>query len=107
MLRLFVSESERGWLEWLMQNLFCTVVNMVIVIVVLTRIMVFGEPVTKPLSESSVCYWRSRKQADQDLLKVCVSSQLSVFELFLMSAKTGNFTFSQVFKSENKKVVNI
>ena len=44
--------------------------NGIIIAVVLARLFVFGEPITKPLSESSVTYWRNRKQADSNLARV-------------------------------------
>ena len=37
---------------------------------VLAKLFVFGEPVTKPLTASSVSYWRSRRQADVYLAAV-------------------------------------
>ncbi len=71
-------DSEKTWFEWLIPNLFWWMVNAAVVAMVLARIMVFGEPVTKPLSESSVCYWRNRKQADLDLANV----RYSIFHLY-------------------------
>ena len=66
-------DTEKSWFNWIVPNLLCGLVNLVVVIAILARIMIFGEPVTKPLSESSVCYWRNRKQADLDLVKVQTS----------------------------------
>ena len=54
----------------MLPSLLMWLVNGVIITVVLMRLFVFGEPVTKPMSESSVLYWRSRKQADLDLARV-------------------------------------
>ena len=45
-------------------------VNGVIAAGVLAWIFISGEPVTKSLSESSVVYWRNRKQADVELARV-------------------------------------
>ena len=39
------------------------------------RIMIFGKPLSKQLSDSSVCYWRNRKQADNDLTGVKILFQ--------------------------------
>ena len=59
-----------GWLVWMLPTFIMWMINGTIVTAVLARIFVFGEPITKPLSESSVRYWRHRKQADMDLAKV-------------------------------------
>ena len=40
--------------------------------VVLTRLFVYGEPVTYRASQQSVYYWRHRRQAEADILKVRV-----------------------------------
>ena len=45
-------------------------VNGLLAAAVLVYILMFGEPVLKPLSDSSVCYWRNQKQASQDLARV-------------------------------------
>lgn len=59
-----------SWWSWILSSLIIWLVNGAIVTVVMARLFVFGEPVTKPLSDSSVMYWRSRKQADLDLARV-------------------------------------
>ncbi|ELT88175.1 hypothetical protein CAPTEDRAFT_165299 [Capitella teleta] len=64
-----VEDAELTWWQWIMPSAFMWLVNTVIVCVILARLFVFGEPVTKPLSESSVRYWRWRKQADLDLAR--------------------------------------
>ena len=69
---------EQGWWDWMMPTLFIWLVNGVIVLGVLAKLLIFGEPVTKPLSESSVAYWRHRKQADMDLARVGALSCLRV-----------------------------
>lgn len=56
--------------SWLWPNLFMWTVNSIILAGFLVKLFIFGEPVTKPLSESSVCYWKYRKQADMDLARV-------------------------------------
>ena len=66
----FPSAVAAGWLSWMLPTLIMWLLNGTIVAAVLARIFVFGEPITKPLSESSVRYWRHRKQADMDLAKV-------------------------------------
>jgi hypothetical protein len=58
-----------GWFAWMLPTVIMWLLNGTIVAAVLARIFVFGEPITKPLSESSVRYWRHRKQADMDLAK--------------------------------------
>jgi len=55
--------------------------NGVVMAAVLAKLFVFGEPVTKPLTASSVSYWRSRRQADVYL------------------AAVSSLTFSQTLKS--------
>lgn len=58
--------------------------NGVLVSGVLIRLLVYGEPVTRPHSGSSVLFWRHRKQADLDLARVSWSYMcLYVCFLFL------------------------
>jgi sterol regulatory element-binding transcription factor 1 len=45
------------------------VINSLIAVGILVTLFVFGEPVTKTSSSSSVCYWRHRSQADVYLLR--------------------------------------
>ena len=62
--------SEDNWLlgvalfaaKWLLHAL--------VVLTVLVRVFVFGEPVTRPHSNNAVLFWRQRNQADEDLAKV-------------------------------------
>lgn len=54
--------------------------NGVLVSGVLIRLLVYGEPVTRPHSGSSVLFWRHRKQADLDLARVCFCSKLDAGE---------------------------
>ena len=51
-------------------TLLLWLVNGVIVLSVLVKLLVHGEPVIRPHSRSSVTFWRHRKQADLDLAKV-------------------------------------
>ncbi|XP_074866356.1 sterol regulatory element-binding protein 1 isoform X2 [Carettochelys insculpta] len=41
--------------------------NLLVVLGAFVRLFIYGEPVTRPYSESSVLFWRHRKQADLDL----------------------------------------
>jgi hypothetical protein len=47
-------------------------INVIMLGAVLARIFMFGEPVTKPLSEPSIRYWRHRNQAETELARVSV-----------------------------------
>ncbi|XP_051571100.1 sterol regulatory element-binding protein 1-like isoform X3 [Myxocyprinus asiaticus] len=58
-----------GWMDWLLPTLLVWLLNGVLVAGVLIRLLVYGEPVTRPHSESSVLFWRHRKQADLDLAR--------------------------------------
>lgn len=54
--------------------------NFVVTIIILSKLFIFGEPLTKPMSSSSVCYWKKRNQAEMYLLRRCyieAASQLS------------------------------
>ncbi|XP_014664603.1 PREDICTED: sterol regulatory element-binding protein 1-like isoform X2 [Priapulus caudatus] len=55
--------------DWIFPSLLLWMLNIAVVAAVLTRIMVYGEPVTKPMSKASVQFWRHRKQADVDLAR--------------------------------------
>lgn len=57
--------------------------NGVLVSGVLIRLLVYGEPVTRPHSGSSVLFWRHRKQADLDLARVRSKRNVYVFDLCL------------------------
>lgn len=67
-----------GWMDWMLPTILVWLLNGVLVSGVLIRLLVYGEPVTRPHSGSSVLFWRHRKQADLDLARVC-------FVLFLES----------------------
>ncbi|XP_051995056.1 sterol regulatory element-binding protein 1-like isoform X2 [Xyrauchen texanus] len=58
-----------GWMDWMLPTLLVWLLNGVLVAAVLIRLLVYGEPVTRPHSESSVLFWRHRKQADLDLAR--------------------------------------
>ncbi|XP_064636473.1 sterol regulatory element-binding protein 1-like [Lineus longissimus] len=58
-----------SWYDWMVPKLMLWFINGLVVACILARIMIFGEPVTAPKSQSSVLYWRHRTQADADLKK--------------------------------------
>ncbi|XP_006890136.1 PREDICTED: sterol regulatory element-binding protein 2 [Elephantulus edwardii] len=58
-----------GWFDWMMPTLLLWLVNGVVVLSVLVKLLVHGEPVIPPHSRSSVTFWRHRKQADLDLAR--------------------------------------
>lgn len=58
-----------GWMDWMLPTLLVWLLNGVLVVGVLIKLLVYGEPVTRPHSESSVLFWRHRKQADLDLAR--------------------------------------
>lgn len=63
-----------GWMDWMLPTILVWLLNGVLVSGVLIRLLVYGEPVTRPHSGSSVLFWRHRKQADLDLARVCFVS---------------------------------
>ncbi|XP_051987951.1 sterol regulatory element-binding protein 1-like isoform X2 [Xyrauchen texanus] len=67
---LAVPEADSwGLMDWLLPTLLVWLLNGILVAGVLIRLLVYGEPVTRPHSESSVLFWRHRKQADLDLAR--------------------------------------
>ncbi|KAJ0001441.1 hypothetical protein NQD34_006461 [Periophthalmus magnuspinnatus] len=58
-----------GWMDWMLPTLLVWLLNGILVSGVLIRLLVYGEPVTRPHSGSSVLFWRHRKQADLDLAR--------------------------------------
>ncbi|XP_035380416.1 sterol regulatory element-binding protein 1 isoform X1 [Electrophorus electricus] len=58
-----------GWMGWMLPTLLVWLLNGLLVAGVLIKLLVYGEPVTRPHSESSVHFWRHRKQADLDLAR--------------------------------------
>ncbi|XP_077172447.1 sterol regulatory element-binding protein 1 isoform X1 [Paroedura picta] len=72
--RSMKSESEPrdapvAWSQWLLPTLVFWLVNIMVVLGAFVRLFIYGEPVTRPHSESSVLFWRHRKQADLDLAR--------------------------------------
>lgn len=59
----------RGWFDWLLPSLFLWLVNGTIVLSVLVKLLVHGEPVTRLYSQSSMKFWQHRKQAELDLAR--------------------------------------
>uniref|UniRef100_A0AAZ3PUH4 Sterol regulatory element-binding protein 1 n=1 Tax=Oncorhynchus tshawytscha TaxID=74940 RepID=A0AAZ3PUH4_ONCTS len=66
--RIMLADSW-GWMDWVLPTLLVWLLNGVLVAGVLVRVLVYGEPVTRPHSGSSVLFWRHRKQADLDLAR--------------------------------------
>lgn len=62
-----------GWMDWMLPTILVWLLNGVLVSGVLIRLLVYGEPVTRPHSGSSVLFWRHRKQADLDLARVSLT----------------------------------
>uniref|UniRef100_A0A8C7Z2A9 Sterol regulatory element-binding protein 1 n=1 Tax=Oryzias sinensis TaxID=183150 RepID=A0A8C7Z2A9_9TELE len=58
-----------SWMDWMLPTILVWLVNGILVSGVLIRLLVYGEPVTRPHSGSSVFFWRHRKQADLDLAR--------------------------------------
>uniref|UniRef100_A0A671XSZ3 Sterol regulatory element-binding protein 1 n=1 Tax=Sparus aurata TaxID=8175 RepID=A0A671XSZ3_SPAAU len=63
------STDSWGWMDWMLPTILVWLLNGVLVSGVLIRLLVYGEPVTRPHSGSSVLFWRHRKQADLDLAR--------------------------------------
>lgn len=61
-------ESE-GWWQDCAFFLLPWIMNIIIILVSLTKLFVYGEPIVKPHSLSSTTFWRHRKQADFDLAR--------------------------------------
>ncbi|XP_067875493.1 sterol regulatory element-binding protein 2 [Heterodontus francisci] len=61
------SENSKGWFDWILPTLILWLVNGVIVLSVFVKLFIYGEPITRLHSQSSVTFWRHRKQADLDL----------------------------------------
>lgn len=59
--------------------------NSILVSGVLIRLLVYGEPVTRPHSGSSVLFWRHRKQADLDLARVCFNFKVGFQTIYVSS----------------------
>ncbi|XP_069764184.1 sterol regulatory element-binding protein 2-like [Narcine bancroftii] len=63
------SEDSKGWFDWMLPTLIHWLVNGVIVLSVFVKLFIYGEPITRLHSQSSVTFWRYRKQADLDLAR--------------------------------------
>ncbi|KAM6914649.1 sterol regulatory element-binding protein 1 isoform 1-T1 [Lycodopsis pacificus] len=64
-----VAADSWGWMDWMLPTILVWLLNGILVSGVLIRLLVYGEPVTRPHSGSSVLFWRHRKQADLDLAR--------------------------------------
>ncbi|XP_076026741.1 sterol regulatory element-binding protein 1 [Genypterus blacodes] len=69
MLGVEITADSWGWMDWMLPTLLVWLLNGILVSGVLIRLLVYGEPVTRPHSGSSVLFWRHRKQADLDLAR--------------------------------------
>ncbi|XP_056144777.1 sterol regulatory element-binding protein 1 [Lampris incognitus] len=69
MLGFEIAADSWGWMDWMLPTLLVWLLNGILVSGVLIRLLVYGEPVTRPHSGSSVLFWRHRKQADLDLAR--------------------------------------
>ncbi|XP_069784367.1 sterol regulatory element-binding protein 1 isoform X2 [Narcine bancroftii] len=65
----FSVEASSSWFSWVWPTLILWLINGIIVLIVIIKIFVYGEPITRLHSESSVLFWRHRKQADLDLAR--------------------------------------
>uniref|UniRef100_A0A665W929 Sterol regulatory element-binding protein 1 n=1 Tax=Echeneis naucrates TaxID=173247 RepID=A0A665W929_ECHNA len=63
------SSASWSWMDWMLPTILVWLLNGILVSGVLIRLLVYGEPVTRPHSGSSVLFWRHRKQADLDLAR--------------------------------------
>ena len=63
-----------GWMEtlssWLFPKMTMWLLNAVVVGVVLAKVLVYGEPVTRKNTSASISYWRHRRQAQVDMERV-------------------------------------
>lgn len=59
--------SQDNWLMWLVLLAVKWAVHLIVVLGILIRIFVYGEPVTRPQTDAAVLFWRHRNQADIDL----------------------------------------
>ncbi|XP_073504591.1 sterol regulatory element-binding protein 1 isoform X3 [Phyllobates terribilis] len=64
---LEVSAETSSWLSWFNPSALLWPINLIIVLAVFIRLFIYGEPVTRLHSDSSVMFWCHRKQADVDL----------------------------------------
>lgn len=66
--------SDLGWWSRLYPYLTMWLVNGLVIVFVLAKLFIFGEPVTKKNSNASVAFWRHRKQADAYVLRADYTS---------------------------------
>uniref|UniRef100_A0A665W9E2 Sterol regulatory element-binding protein 1 n=1 Tax=Echeneis naucrates TaxID=173247 RepID=A0A665W9E2_ECHNA len=64
-----IAAESWSWMDWMLPTILVWLLNGILVSGVLIRLLVYGEPVTRPHSGSSVLFWRHRKQADLDLAR--------------------------------------
>ncbi|XP_042360311.1 sterol regulatory element-binding protein 1 isoform X2 [Plectropomus leopardus] len=64
-----ITADSWGWMDWMLPTILVWLLNGILVSGVLIQLLVYGEPVTRPHSGSSVLFWRHRKQADLDLAR--------------------------------------
>ncbi|XP_028267386.1 sterol regulatory element-binding protein 1 isoform X2 [Parambassis ranga] len=64
-----IAADSWGLMDWMLPSILVWLLNGILVSGVLIRLLVYGEPVTRPHSGSSVLFWRHRKQADLDLAR--------------------------------------
>ncbi|KAM5151980.1 sterol regulatory element-binding protein 1 isoform 2-T2 [Mantella aurantiaca] len=67
MLEMSSSSESSSWFSWFSPSVLLWPINLIIVLGVFIRLFIYGEPVTRLHSESSVQFWCHRKQADVDL----------------------------------------
>ncbi|XP_078003795.1 sterol regulatory element-binding protein 2 isoform X2 [Phascolarctos cinereus] len=58
-----------GWFDWMFPTLLLWSLNGLIVLSVFIKLLVHGEPIIRMHSQTSVTFWRHRKQADLDLAR--------------------------------------
>ncbi|ESN99156.1 hypothetical protein HELRODRAFT_107185 [Helobdella robusta] len=73
--RVLQSEAESDmvdvqyWFQSILPSFVVWSMNCLVGVVIIMKLFVFGEPLTKPMSPSSVLYWRKRNQAEIELLR--------------------------------------
>ncbi|XP_050736141.1 sterol regulatory element-binding protein 1-like isoform X1 [Eriocheir sinensis] len=77
-------QGEEGFTK-LWSSVAVSLVNLVVMMVLLVRVFVYGEPVVRRRSQAADSFWRHRKQADQDLNKGNYSSASQQYSLALQS----------------------
>ncbi|KAK6173452.1 hypothetical protein SNE40_016898 [Patella caerulea] len=74
-----------SWYDWMLPTMFLWLMNGIIVVAVLAKLFIFGEPVTNKESSATVSYWRHRKQADVDISRADYSAAISQLRLCLLA----------------------